>query len=240
MRTIAIGSQLQRIRTAGGALSVPAALTGLQALADDRQVTLRWDNPNNPGITGYEYWVREGAGDILHKWEEIPGGNAETTTFAVTGLTNGTKYRFRVRAKNGQNSSPKSATPSDPVIDALQFEGSGPYGLGDLIAPSVCFTGTVEVTGTPQLALQIGDATRQADYSSLITYESEGLLLTLIEFSYTVVAEDSDDDGISIGTDAISLNGGTIQGIGGTVPSLTIPASQVITNDASNKVDGGG
>ncbi len=219
------------------------------ALVDDRQVLLRWDTPNGRVRFGYEYRQSDDGGSTwAPDWTEMVDSDKDTTEYAVTGLTNGTAYTFEVRTMHGLASDRVTATPQAPVVDAVQFEGNGPYGLDDDIAPSVCFTGTVTVTGTPQLALEIRNNTvygsrifiRQADYDSLTTYESEGLIITILYFSYTVVAADSDGEGVSIAADALTLNGGSITGIGGTAATLTIPNTLVITNDSSQTVDGGG
>ena len=50
------------------------------------------------------------------------------------------------------------------------------------------FNTAVDVGGTPQLALGIGGATRQASYAS-------GTGTTSLVFAYTVVQADTDNDG---------------------------------------------
>ena len=68
----------------------PAAPTGLKAVPGDRRVTLTWDNPNNPNIAGWEFSYNPGG---LPGWG-ITGSNASTTSYTVTGLTNGQSYGF--------------------------------------------------------------------------------------------------------------------------------------------------
>ena len=77
------------------------------------------------------------------------------------------------------------------------------YGAGERIDVRVRFSRTVDVTGTPQLALTIGDQTRQADYAS-------GTGTTTLSFSYEVAADDLDEDGVGVAADALTLNSGTI------------------------------
>ena len=57
--------------------------------------------------------------------------------------------------------------------------------------------------GTPTLALTVGTQTRQASYV-------RGTGTTQLVFAYTVVAADSDTDGIAVAADALALNGGAI------------------------------
>ena len=186
----------------------------------------------------FEYRQSTDGGSNWGAWTAISGSDETTTEVTVTGLTNDIEYTFQVRAVGGVASQNVTVTPKAPAVDALQFESEGPYGSGDSIEVSVYLTGTVAVTGTPQLALDIGGVTRQANYTSHTTSEVEGKILTLVNFSYTVVAADSDSDGVSIASDALSLNGGTITGIGTTAAILTIPADKVITDDSSHTVDG--
>ena len=94
----------------------PPLPTGLTAAAGDGQVTLSWDTPaNTDQIDAWEYGVKEADG-ASYAWHAIPGSSGSTTSYTVSGLTNGTTYRFKVRAKNaggvGPNSKRASATPA--------------------------------------------------------------------------------------------------------------------------------
>ena len=83
------------------------------------------------------------------------------------------------------------------------------YVAGDVIEFTVTISGLVEVTGSPQLAIDVGGETRQATYrsgSASVNAEDS----TELVFAYTVVAGDEDADGISWAADALTQNGGTI------------------------------
>ncbi len=88
---------------------VPSAPRDLTATGGDGEVTLSWRVPDDGGspIKYYEYKVDNGA------WTSTGG---KSTTYTVTGLTNGQTYRFEVRAVNsigpGAESAPVSATPA--------------------------------------------------------------------------------------------------------------------------------
>ena len=85
----------------------PAAPTGLTATAGDQSVTLAWNDPADSSITGYEYRTRW-AGVAWGEWTAISAANSHT----VTGLDNGTEYRFKLRAVNAGGASkpgPQSA-----------------------------------------------------------------------------------------------------------------------------------
>ncbi len=106
------------------------------------------------------------------------------------------------------------------------------YGLGEVIEVRVKFIADVTVTGSPQLALTIGSATKQAVYR--VKHQSG----PMGSFRYEVAAGDMDEDGISIATDALSLNGGTIMenADGTTAADLRHDA---VPADSSRKVNGG-
>ncbi len=83
---------------------------GLKATAGDSQVTLNWRNPNNPTITGYQLKKHDFRNDSLGlsggsfvegSWTDIPGSGKNTTSYVVTGLTNGARYGFEIRAVAG-------------------------------------------------------------------------------------------------------------------------------------------
>ncbi len=92
--------------------SVPAQPAGFSATAGNGSVTLSWDDPDDDSITGYELARRERDdspwGD-WSSWAAIDGSDADTTTHTVSGLTNGAKYRFRIRAVNGAGNGAQSA-----------------------------------------------------------------------------------------------------------------------------------
>ena len=86
-------------------------LQNLIAAADDRQVTLSWDNPGDHGITGYQHRYRaETDSDWNPDWTSIPGSNASTTSHTVRPLVNLTSYTFEVRALRGLEEGPASST----------------------------------------------------------------------------------------------------------------------------------
>ena len=77
------------------------------------------------------------------------------------------------------------------------------YITGATIEVTVTFDEDVIVTGNPTLALRIGAANQVATYD-------RGSGTALLVFRYKVMSGDRDDNGISIGANALALNGGTI------------------------------
>ena len=105
--------------------SRPVAPTGLTATGGlmTQEVELRWDDPNDVSITGYQYWSSNHPNEdpVINddRWIDIGGSDASTTSHRVPGLTNGTEYVFRVRARDavgvGLVSGRASATPLPPT-----------------------------------------------------------------------------------------------------------------------------
>ena len=109
---------------------VPAQPAGLRAVAGNTQARLIWTDPGDDSIAGWQYRYRTAGDDGA--WTGIPGSNAATTRYTVTGLANDTAYAFRIRAVNGSGagaeSDEASATPREgPPEKPAGFEA----GAGD-------------------------------------------------------------------------------------------------------------
>ena len=120
----------------------------------------------------------------------------------------------------GPQAGPLAET-TGPAIRKIRIRSDPPqgresYGIGDLIEVEITFSEAVNVTGTPQLGLRVGRVTRAAGYS-------EGAGTTVLTFSYTVAGGDEDSDGLSVKTDNLWLNNGTIEAGSGNHAELTHP-----------------
>ncbi len=118
-----------------------------------------------------------------------------------------------------------------PFVVGVPF-GSSPlsgdtFGPGEEIRALVLFNKPVAVTGNPRLVLRIGDRTRGADLYSAVGNQ--------LRFRHFVEASDRDDDGISIGANAVLLNGGSIRDSRGNDADLT---HEAVRDDPQRKVDG--
>ena len=119
----------------------PAAPAGLRAIGDDQSVILSWDDPENSSITGYEYRTRR-AGVAWGAWTAIANSGADTTSHTVTGLDNGTEYRFKLRAVNAGGKSGAAPTASPWYVAATPEQmASGQQQQGvSLAASDVTYT----------------------------------------------------------------------------------------------------
>ena len=94
---------------------------------------------------------------------------------------------------------------SAPAVSSVYFVGSpkkgSSYQTGETITVQANLDRTVNVTGSPQVALTIGSRTRYATYPSNVAR----LGIQVLAFRYEVQALDRDTDGISIAANAIRL-----------------------------------
>ena len=143
-------------------------------------------NDGDGGMNGHQ--VNVGHGTRITLWTSA--ADHLPTTYTVT-------VYFNAEAQS-------VAFSSDPGADAT-------YAAGDVVSIGVEFDKPVTVDtsgGTPHVTITVGNNDRNAGYTSI---DATNRILT---FSYTVVADDSDQDGISINANALSLNGGSINDIG--------------------------
>ena len=90
------------------AQTVPDKVTGLTLTAGDGSIAANWTEPSDGGSPIAAYMVNyrpTGQSGFLNSWHGNTG-----TTHTKTGLTNGTAYDFRVRARNAEGWGPWSDT----------------------------------------------------------------------------------------------------------------------------------
>jgi len=128
---------------AGEVLSPPAAPTGLSATAGNASLVLSWTAPSYGGstsITGYtiEYTPSGGSASTANT------GSA-STSYTLTGLTNGTAYTVRVRAVNSVGNGAYSGTAAGTPADAAAIEFHSYFkASADVVNP---FTDQYSVSG---------------------------------------------------------------------------------------------
>ena len=88
--------------------TVPSAPRSLTATTGPGRVTLRWIAPASSGGAAITDYVIQRSPNGTTAWVTINDGVRATTGYVVTGLTNGTRYYFRVLAKNTAGTGPSS------------------------------------------------------------------------------------------------------------------------------------
>jgi len=143
-RGAAVAAVLAAVWLAQGAFaqtSGPAAPAGLAAESASGQVVLSWTDPGDASITGYEYryrvnrdgsdWGPGTAGiGAENGWVMMAGSHAGTTSFKVSGLTNGVEYVFEVRGVAGADAvrgavSGVTAASGNPLAGFSAAPGAG-------------------------------------------------------------------------------------------------------------------
>ena len=181
-----IGTQTLTIRNND---TRPGAPAGLSAGADGAdRIDLSWTAPEDAGglpVTGYLIEVSEDAGN---NWRDVVEDTGSTeTTYAHTGLTGGSTYRYRVSANSaagpGVPSAEVSATTavdvacgrSEGVREAM-VAAAGVEGCGKVTAAQVAGITELEVDFEP-LVLKAGDF---AGLTSLVTLRLDGNRLSAL------------------------------------------------------------
>ena len=152
-----------------------------------------------------------------------------------------TSFTFRVNDGDADSASAYTMTVdvdsvpdvTDVAVTSTPTSGTADpkdtYGVGEKIQVTVTFDEAVTVTGNPTLGVMVGTNTRVAAYGS-------GTGTTELVFEYTVVAEDMDDNGVSIAADALTRDSDDkIENSAEKAADLTFAA---VAARATQKVDG--
>ena len=120
-------------RTNAPTAAAPGAPENLRTTPGDGQVTLTWAAPASNGgaaISKYQYRAKETDASVwTPDWMDVPDGSdpgssaADETRVTVSGLTNGTQYRFEVRAVNSIGEGTAASRNETPVAAPARVPG---------------------------------------------------------------------------------------------------------------------
>lgn len=130
----------------------------------------------------------------------------------------------------------RTPPPTPPSVQGLTittspFDPRG-YAVSETIGVQLTFSQAVTVSGSPRLKLGVGEDVRDA------LLDEEGSDGAFVAFRYVVTLEDRDEDGISIGADALDASGGAIRNTNGVDADLGI-GDHAIADDGDHLVLGG-
>jgi hypothetical protein len=166
-------------------LLVPPAPTNLIVATGDAQATLSWTAPTvlaQTPITDYteQYSIDNGA-----NWTTFTQAASTATSATVTGLTNGTAYKFRVAAVNavgvGAYTSASSAvTPvaGDPLFSSVQLLLRGDTSIADASAYSRSVTAAGGATFSAAQSKWGGGSLLFDSASKYLSVPSSGFTMT--------------------------------------------------------------
>ncbi len=158
-----------------------------------------------------------------NQWNSVSiAASGTNTNLAATGLADGTYVLYSVDAAGNLSVASTNSVTIDstaPTVASLAITSAtgiqnDTLNAGDVLSVTVSFSEAVTVTGAPDLALNIGGTMVQASYAS-------GSGSNALTFSYTVLATQTDANGISITANSLALNSGTIEDVAGNAATLT-------------------
>ncbi len=114
------------------------------------------------------------------------------------------------------------------VSSVTSTDANGSYKAAHTTPITITFSESVTVTGTPQLQLSVGGATRYADYAS-------GSGTSTLTFNYVVQSGDTTSDLDYTATTALTLNSGTIKDAAGNAATLTLATPGAANSLGANK-----
>jgi Fibronectin type III domain len=93
----------------------PTPPRSLTATPGPGRVQLSWQPPASNGGVAIADYIIQRSPNGTSGWTTVPDGLSTARSFTVTGLTNGTRYFFRVLAKNAAgNSAPSNVVNAVP------------------------------------------------------------------------------------------------------------------------------
>jgi hypothetical protein len=142
-----------------------------------------------------------------------------------------TYSNIAIKSIASSNSSVSVPTVSTVALTSSIGALNNTLNTNDIVYATVTFSEAVEITGvvgsTPLLTLTIGVSPVSATYYS-------GSRTTQIVFAYTILSGQNDANGISIGANSITFNGGSIKSLSGVTATITHSA---VTDNPTYLVD---
>ncbi len=214
--------------------TTPGRPTGLTATAGDTQVELSWTAPGSGGSIGsWQYRQKEG-GNAYGEWMAIVGSSASTTRHTVEGLTNGSPYRFRVRAVGSVGTDNFGAPAAEARATPMAVAVSPGVTLSETrltMLEGTTAIYTVILNTAPSAAVTVTPSSNNADVTfspaTLSFGTDSGVGGWDTAQTVTVTGEqdvDTEDDSATL---THSISGGNYASL--TVPSVAVTVTEAVT-----------
>jgi titin len=166
--------------------SQPGAVTGT---ASDTTVTLSWAAPSSNGGAEITDYIVEYTSDNGVTTPVFTDGTRATTGAQVTGLTNGTAYKFRVKAVNEASISGGTATNWSAAITPYTTPGTPSAPSGTAGNEQVLLTWTAPGNGGSAITSYVVDysANEGATWASVTTSSSPSHTVTGLQNGYSYI-----------------------------------------------------
>ena len=201
-----------------------SAPVGFTASPGDGQVSLSWsapaDSANSAAVQKYQYRYQAGSSVTTGMWKDVEDGAdagsdlSDETAWTVTGLTNGTRYTFELRAVNAAGNgatATATATPSSSDTTAPQVASIRRH------SPSSSPTNADSLTWQ----VMFSEPVQNVDAADFQVSNTTALLR---------VSQVSDTDAYDV-----TASGGNLAGLDATV-TLSFKSSHNIQDKAGNKL----
>ena len=195
---------LESLDLSGNPFLLPAGPESLSGTIGDGSVTLAWEDLADESVTKYQVQQDDG------EWTDIAGSDAAATDYTVSGLNNGQRYSFRVRAVNaagdGDESELVDATPAaniapefptDVATRSIPENTAANTNIGEPVTATDTDVLTYSLSGTDHSSFSIVSSTGQLQTKAALDYESKN--------SYAVVVTAADPSGAT-DTIAVTIN----------------------------------
>jgi hypothetical protein len=128
--------------------SLPSAPTNLAFVPGNEQISLSWTAAFSAGPSVSDYVIQYSLDDGIN-WITFSDGTSTNTSATVTGLTNGTTYKFRVAAVNSIGTGDYSATVTGEPVTALVITAQPKNDYATATNQNITFSVTTSGGGTP-------------------------------------------------------------------------------------------
>ena len=188
----------------------PPTPTGLTGTFTHESVSLSWDDPGDPSITGYQILRRErGVHEVGHFLVHVDATSSTATSYADTAVEAGASYVYRVKARNSSGLSERSgffradipAAPDPPAPiaslpeppDTDRTSDSGPR--SSHVATLSALVVAPVASGAPPVALSPAFRPAKLKYTAALESDSIIVTATATDGAASVVLTDGETTG---------------------------------------------